>query len=138
MCDICMYFSPLEAYHYRQWCIRIVIEEGEWFENEGTFVLYFDVAFEGRLLGRVDIVTKLAVSQDGLTLHAYQTDMHGLTRNQLGLSGIKAIAQAVMEDSNVDQLVVEANYRTTGANPRHTPRPYTFRREHGAVRKGDD
>lgn len=136
MCENFNDHSTLEAYHYGNWSIWIFIEEGAWFEGENTFVLYFDVSRDGRRLGRIDVVTKLEILENGLGLRAYDTDMHGLEPNKLGLGGISAIAQVIMESNNVDYLVVEGNYRTTGANPGHRPGRKPFRRQLGSVRKG--
>src|SRR5579863_3999242 len=56
----------------------------------------------------------------------------GVTRNQVGIANLRLIAEAIMEELDYDEIRVEGEIRTTGANPGRRPRPLRFVRSRGS------
>jgi hypothetical protein len=53
----------------------------------------------------------------------------GLKPNDVGIANLRMIAEAVMRTFDYDEIRVEGEVRTTGANRGHRPRPFRFFRD---------
>ena len=69
-------------------------------------------------------------TQVGRSLRLAGLHVHGdrTSANQVGPANLMVLVQAFMETMDVDELVVTAGLRTTGANPGQAPRTIRFSR----------
>lgn len=70
-------------------------------------------------------------SQKGRCLVLERLHMHGVDigPRQFGLANLRALAQAVMERMDLDEIVIRGAVRTSGANPRRRPGERRFTRK---------
>jgi hypothetical protein len=70
------------------------------------------------------------VVQVGRTLMLFGLHLHGVDTapNQLGPAKVRAIANACLEVMDLDEILIAACLRTTGANPGRTTEPVRFAR----------
>jgi hypothetical protein len=52
----------------------------------------------------------------------------GFEPNEVGIANLRMIAEAIMRKFGYDEIRVEGEIRTTGANKGHRPRPFRFSR----------
>jgi hypothetical protein len=118
--------GTLDAYISGDWAVVLEIEAADFFEREEppSFVLYADLYRNGVPVGRVDVVTRIEIR--GRELWLTELHMHGLAGGGLGRAGLNALAQAVMEDADVEALVVEGGTRSSGLRRGRTPKPVRF------------
>ena len=72
-------------------------------------------------VGVVEIIGRITI--EGRVLHALAVHIGGLEANAIGIAGLNAIAQRVLEEADVDQIIVEGGVRTTGRGLGKRPRP---------------
>ncbi|WP_207459025.1 hypothetical protein [Azospirillum sp. SYSU D00513] len=82
--------------------------------------MFLKLSKNGVQLGTLDLVTQVVVG-DELILR--ECHIHGLAKGAIGIEGLNAIAQALMEDFGVQSAVVEGGTRTTGLRRGKTPKP---------------
>jgi hypothetical protein len=61
-------------------------------------------------------------------LMLFDTHFYGAEPNSLGVARLRALAQMLMEQVDVDELEIRGAIRATGAAPGRSPRPMRFRR----------
>lgn len=64
-----------------------------------------------------------------LILHGYHMHGENVGPNEFGWRQLRWLADAVMEILDVDEIRIEGEVRTSGANPGHRPRPLRFARK---------
>ncbi len=64
-----------------------------------------------------------------LILHGYHMHGEDIGPNEFGARQLRWLAQAAMEMFDVDEIRVEGEVRTSGANPGYRPRPLRFTRK---------
>lgn len=64
-----------------------------------------------------------------LILRGYHMHGEDVGPNEFGWRELRWLAQAAMEVLDVDEIRVEGEVRTSGANPGHRPRPVRFTRK---------
>lgn len=57
-----------------------------------------------------------------------QAHTFGPGKGALGVRGLRTIAQAFVEQFDVEELIIAGATRTTGANPGRKPKPFHYRR----------
>jgi hypothetical protein len=79
--------------------------------------------------GVLEVVAEPA--QEGRRLVLERLHMHGVDvgPRQFGLANLRALAQAVMERMDLDEIVIRGAVRTSGANPGHRPGERRFTRK---------
>ncbi len=63
-----------------------------------------------------------------LILRRTHVESRGIGPNGVGPNNLRLIAEVVMETMDYDEILVEGEIRTTGANPGHRPRLLRFTR----------
>jgi hypothetical protein len=72
------------------------------------------------IMGHVDF--------QGRTLLVRNAHIQGLRANAVGRANLHVIAKALLERIDCDEIRIEGEARTTGANPGHRPREIRFTR----------
>ena len=55
-------------------------------------------------------------------------DIQGVSANVVGWAKLRVLADVIMKEIRVDEIIVEGAVRTTGATPGRTPQPIRFTR----------
>jgi hypothetical protein len=63
----------------------------------------------------------------GTSVIVRQAHMQGALSNAVGAGNLRLLAQLLMEEMDLDELIIEGSLRTTGANPGRKPKPIRFR-----------
>ena len=68
--------------------------------------------------------------EDGRTLVVERAHVssRGIDRNDIGVRNLRLIATVIMSEMDYDDIRIEGEVRTTGANPGRRPRPFRFAR----------
>ena len=73
-----------------------------------------------QLMGAIQVV--------GRTLYCGRAHIQGLTPGALGRAGLNAIGRRLLLEADVDQIIIEGAFRTTGRGEGRFPRPIRFPR----------
>lgn len=95
--------------------VSVEIEE---VDHPVAMVVITTPAGEVRLIGSVSIV--------GRVLHIEKAHVGGLAPGALGRAGLNAIGRKLLEVADVDQIIIQGGFRSTGKNKGKAPRPIRF------------
>jgi hypothetical protein len=79
--------------------------------------------------GTIKIMTEVALEGRCLILLGLHIEGVDVRPNHIRGAGLRRIAQEVMEELDVDEIIIAGSVRTSGANPGRTPRRLRFARK---------
>ncbi len=75
----------------------------------------------GTPMGRLKVMAEVSMGYRVMTLHGLHLHGLGIAPNRFGPAALRKLADAVMEEFECDEIVVEGAVRTSGANPGNAP-----------------
>jgi hypothetical protein len=72
----------------------------------------------------IEVIGRVTIEERVLRIR--QAHVQGAYPGALGRSGLNAIGRRLLEETDVDQVVIEGGARTTGRNPGRAPRPFRY------------
>lgn len=72
-------------------------------------------------VGRLKLMAEVSMGHRTLTVRGLHLHGVGIAPNRFGLGALRKLADAVMEEFECDEIVVEGAVRTSGANPGNAP-----------------